>query len=26
VALPHEETGKDYCAQLREDLQARPRS
>ena len=26
VELPHEETGKDYCAQLREDLQSRPRS
>ncbi|MBK6005828.1 ChaN family lipoprotein [Ramlibacter ginsenosidimutans] len=26
VALPHEETGKDYCAQLRQDLQGRSRS
>lgn len=26
VALPHEETGKDYCAQLRRDLQGRSRS
>lgn len=26
VNLPHEDTGKDYCAQLRQDLQSRPRS
>jgi uncharacterized iron-regulated protein len=26
VALPGEETGKDYCAELREDLKTRPRS
>lgn len=26
VDLPHEETGRDYCAELRRDLQARPSS
>lgn len=26
VELPHEDTGKDYCAELRRDLESRPRS